>query len=458
MTTNAPMENYKILNVIGEGSFGKALLVCHQNTNQNYVMKEVRLPKSSGASRDSRQEAILLAKMKHPNIVKFRESFEEDGHLYIVMEYCERGDLLVTIKHQRGKLFSEQNILQWFVQMCLAVQHIHEKRVLHRDIKSKNIFLTQSRRIKLGDFGSARILSSPMAHACTYVGTPYYVPPEIWENVPYNNKSDIWSLGCVLYEICTLKHPFQAGGWKNLILKICHGSYSPLPSLYSYELRSLIKQMFRKDPRQRPSANTILTRRGLLKVVKSTVVTQTDDEMPENYPQDELTSAIQHINEPSAPLEDAQHSKPLCSGRRHWKKKPTDTVVNILEDATSLTSSVEANRSVGGDVIKYELKELRKKWNKETSESLLNILNNADLTTAFQTYTIYKAKPSEECLKGPLSSDIPGPDATDSREEEIAVDPERLQPRSDDEDTDFEEEDVDTDWLSELKRATEAQY
>ncbi|XP_040196273.1 serine/threonine-protein kinase Nek3-like isoform X1 [Rana temporaria] len=451
------MEHYKILNVIGEGSFGRAILVCHQNTNHNYVMKEVRLPKSSGASQDSRQEAILLAKMKHPNIVKFKESFEENGHLFIVMEYCEEGDLLATIKHQRGKLFSEQTIVQWFVQMCLAVQHIHEKRVLHRDIKSKNIFLTQSRTIKLGDFGSARILSSPMAHACTYVGTPYYVPPEIWENIPYNNKSDIWSLGCVLYEICTLKHPFQAGSWKNLILKICHGSYSPLPSQYSYELRSLIRQMFRKDPRQRPSANTILTRRGLLKVVKSIVVTQTDDELSENFPQDELASVLQHINEPPAPLEDAQPSKAPCSRRQQWKKEPTDTVVNVLKEATSLTSSIESNRSVGGNVINYKLKEQRKKWKKETPESLLNILNNADLTTAFKTYTIYRSKPSEECLKGPLSTDVRGPDATDSREEEISMDPERLQSRSDDEDTDFEEEDMDTDWLSELKRVTEAQ-
>ncbi|KAM5179685.1 serine/threonine-protein kinase Nek3-like isoform 1-T3 [Mantella aurantiaca] len=451
------MEHYEVLRVIGEGSFGRALLVCHKNTNHKYVMKEVRLPKSSGASRDSRQEAVVLAKMKHPNIVKFRESYEEDGHLYIVMEYCEGGDLLGTIKHQRGKLFTEQTILQWFVQMCLAVQHIHEKRVLHRDIKSKNIFLTQTRTIKLGDFGSARILSSPMAHACTYVGTPYYVPPEIWENVPYNNKSDIWSLGCVLYEICTLKHPFQAGSWKNLILKICHGSYSPLPSQYSYELRSLIKQMFRKDPRQRPSANTILTRRGLQKIVKAVVVTETEDELSENLPHDELASVIQLINELPAPQEDAQQSKPPHAGRQQWKKEPTDTVINIMKDATTLTSSVESNRSVGGNVINYELKEQRKKWNKETPESLLNILQNADLTTAFKTYTIYRSKPSEECLKGPLSADIPGPDATDSREEEIAIDLERLQPRSDDEDTDFEEEDGDTDWLSELKRVTEAQ-
>ncbi|XP_068121148.1 serine/threonine-protein kinase Nek3-like [Hyperolius riggenbachi] len=452
MHSRPAMEHYKILSVIGEGSFGKALLVSYQVTDQKYVMKEIRLSKTSSASRNSRQEAVLLAKMKHPNIVKFRESFEEEGHLYIVMEYCEAGDLMETIKHQRGKLFSEQTVLHWFAQMCLAVQHIHQKRILHRDIKSKNIFLTQSRRIKLGDFGSARILSSPMAYACTYVGTPYYVPPEIWENLPYNNKSDIWSLGCVLYEVCTLKHPFQTGSWKNLILKICHGSYSPLPPQYSYELRGLIKQMFRKDPRQRPSVTTILSRRSLLKVVKSFELIQAD-EQSEDLTEDESVSVVQHRSEQPGCTSNVQQCPPPDSGRRQWEKEPPNTVLNVLENAPSLLSSVEA-RSEGGNVISYEVKQQRKMWNKETPESLLNILSNADLTSAFQTYTIYRPKSAEECLRGPLCGGGPGPDTTDGGEEEISVDPERLQTRSDDEDTDFEEEDADPDWISELRRKT----
>ncbi|KAM3933009.1 serine/threonine-protein kinase Nek3 [Leptodactylus fuscus] len=455
------MENYKVLSVIGEGSFGRALLVGLQNTAEKYVMKEIRLPKSSAAMKESRQEAVLLAKMKHPNIVKFREAFEADDHLYIVMEYCDRGDLLDTIKHQRGKLFPEHTILHWFVQMCLAVQHIHEKRVLHRDIKSKNIFLTHTRTIKLGDFGSARVLSSPMAYVCTYVGTPYYVPPEIWENLPYNNKSDIWSLGCVLYEICTLKHPFQAGSWKNLILKICRGTYSPLPSQYSYELRSLIKQIFRKDPRQRPSVNTILKRRGLLKVVNVCASAQLDD--PSDLPNDESSSIIQPRKEQRvaapdvSPLYVAQESTSPLSDRRQWKKGATDTVLNVLENASILTSSIKANTSEGGHVIKYDLKEKRKEWNKEAPETLLNILSNLDLCSAFKTYTIYRAKAPEDCLKGLLCNNSQAPDATDSREEEIDIDPERLETRSDDEDTDFEEEEGDCDWVSELQRVTDPQ-
>ncbi|XP_075707875.1 serine/threonine-protein kinase Nek3 isoform X2 [Rhinoderma darwinii] len=448
------MENYKVLSVIGEGSFGRALLVSHLNNADKYVMKEIRLPKSSAAVKESRQEAILLAKMKHPNIVKFQEAFEDD-HLYIVMEYCDRGDLLETIKLQRGKLFPEHTILHWFVQICLAVQHIHEKRVLHRDIKSKNIFLTQRRTIKLGDFGSARVLSSPMAYACTYVGTPYYVPPEIWENLPYNNKSDMWSLGCVLYEICTLKHPFQAGSWKNLIMKICHGTYSPLPSQYSYDLRSLIKQIFRKDPRQRPSVNTILKRRALLKMVNLCVSAQLDD--PSGLPKDESASIIHPMKEQQETPPDVQQSSSPASGRRQWEKGATGTVLNVLENASILTSSIKANRSVGGHVIKYDLKEKRKDWDKEAPESLLNILNNLDLCSAFKTYTIYRPKASEDCLKGPLFNNTKAPDATDSREEEIYIDPDRLQPRSDDEDTDFEEDEVDPDWVSELQQWTDSQ-
>ncbi|XP_053564362.1 serine/threonine-protein kinase Nek3 [Bombina bombina] len=446
------MDQYDILKVIGEGSFGRALLVCHRSSTQKYVMKEVRLPKTSSAIQNSRQEAILLAKMKHHNIVTFRESFEEDGHLYIVMEYCDGGDLMETIKRQKGKLLPEQQILHWFVQLCLAVQHIHEKRVLHRDIKSKNVFLTQTGKIKLGDFGSARLLTSPMAYACTYVGTPYYVPPEIWENIPYNNKSDIWSLGCVLYEISTLKHPFQAGSWKNLILKICQGSYSPLPAQYSYELRSLIKQMFRKDPRHRPSTNTILKRRLLSRYVTLTKVT---DDQSINCQEKEVnpqpTYGHTELHEDPSELKHASNISSSTPNRRQWAKKPSDTVLDMLENASLLSSSIAAENSNDGSVIKYGLNAQRKKWKKESTETVLNILKNADLTMAFETYTIHKPKSSEGWLRGPLSNVTQTPDATDGgAEEEITVDPERFQPRSDDEDTDFEEDDSDPDWISAL--------
>ncbi|XP_062432616.1 serine/threonine-protein kinase Nek3 isoform X3 [Rhea pennata] len=452
----------------------------------------------SGAE-NSRKEAILLAKMKHPNIVAYKESFEADGHLYIVMEYCDDGDLMQKIKHQRGKLFSEDTILHWFVQMCLGMKHIHDKRVLHRDIKSKNVFLTQNGKVKLGDFGSARLLAHPVSYACTYVGTPYYVPPEIWESMPYNNKSDIWSLGCILYELCTLRHPFQANSWKHLILKICKGSYNPLPSHYSYELHYLIKQMFKRNPKNRPSATTILERGCLTKLIKNCLPSEMTSECEQTLketkkhedsaarPKGNITAGGSSNNEAknrqskeqsskSRPFQWENITKDLSENtqeqrkfgeeaetsevspgitdlshphRKQWEKKVSSTIVDVLENASLLSSSFTSEEIKGGCVTNYSENKPRKRWNKETPQTLMNILGNADVSLAFQTYTIYKPA-SKNILKGPLSDGTEASDDVDGEQEAIITDLERLEPRTDEDDTDFDEDD-DLDWVSELK-------
>nr|XP_019792229.2 serine/threonine-protein kinase Nek3 isoform X6 [Tursiops truncatus] len=465
------MDSYTVLRVIGEGSFGRALLVQQESSNQMFAMKEIRLPKFFSDTQNSRKEAVLLAKMKHPNIVAFKESFEAEGHLYIVMEYCDGGDLMQKIKHQKGKLFPEDMILNWFTQMCLGVNHIHKKRVLHRDIKSKNIFLTQNGKVKLGDFGSARLLSSPMAFACTYVGTPYYVPPEIWENMPYNNKSDIWSLGCILYELCTLKHPFQANSWKSLILKICQGSMSPLPSHYSYELQHLIKQMFKKNPSYRPSATTLLSRGPLARLIQKClppeiiteygeqVLEETKKSMP-STPRKKDPSRIRIALENEASTVQREEPGGKCS---HTDSESINK--NSVESALRRVNREE----IGGSVIKYSENNTRKQWLKETPETLLTILQHADLSLAFQTYTIYRPaiidpgfcfwsidedvviSGAEGFLKGPLYEETEASDDVDGSHDSVILDPERLEPGLDEEDTDFEEDD-NSDWVSELRQ------
>ncbi|NWW85667.1 NEK3 kinase, partial [Rhynochetos jubatus] len=470
------MEEYQVLKVLGEGSFGRALLVHHRISDEKYAMKEIRLPMSSSGVENSRKEAILLAKMKHPNIVAYKESFEADGHLYIVMEYCDDGDLMEKIKHQRGNLFPQDTILHWFVQMCLAVKHIHDKRVLHRDIKSKNVFLTQNGKVKLGDFGSARLLAHPVSYACTYVGTPYYVPPEIWESMPYNNKSDIWSLGCILYELCTLRHPFQANSWKHLILKICNGSYNPLPSHYSYELHYLIKQMFKRNPKNRPSASTILARGCLAKLIKNDLPSEMTDEFEQV-----LKETKKHAARPKGKImintvfillkqskDESKHSSldrqniakdssestkeqrksdeeatsDILPGitdlshphRRQWEKGISKTVVDVLEKASLLSSSFTSEEAKSGCVRNYSENEPRKQWNKETPQTLMNILSNADVSSAFKTYTVYKPA-SGNILRGPLSDETDASDEVDGEHEAVVIDSETLEPRSDEDDT-----------------------
>nr|KAF6481228.1 NIMA related kinase 1 [Molossus molossus] len=263
------MEKYVKLQKIGEGSFGKAILVKSAEDGRQYVIKEINISRMSNKEREeSRREVAVLANMKHPNIVQYRESFEENGSLYIVMDYCEGGDLFKRINAQKGILFQEDQILDWFVQICLALKHVHDRKILHRDIKSQNIFLTKDGTIQLGDFGIARVLNSTVELARTCIGTPYYLSPEICENKPYNNKSDIWALGCVLYEMCTLKHAFEAGNMKNLVLKIISGSFPPVSLHYSFDLRCLLSQLFKRNPRDRPSVNSILEKGFIAKRIE----------------------------------------------------------------------------------------------------------------------------------------------------------------------------------------------
>lgn len=142
--------------------------------------------------------------------------------------------------------------------MALAMNYVHDKKILHRDLKTQNIFLTSKGDIKIGDFGIARVLQHTYDCANTAIGTPYYLSPEICQEKPYNQKSDIWSLGCIFYEIATLNHAFDAQNMKGLIQKILKGSYPPLPEVYSPDLKKLLSEMLIKDPNKRPSIRKIL--------------------------------------------------------------------------------------------------------------------------------------------------------------------------------------------------------
>ncbi len=208
---------------------------------------------------ETRQEAKILALLKHPCIVNFREVYTTvSNKLCIVMDFAEGGDLQKKIKDNRGRLFPEAQILDWFAQICLGMKHVHDRKILHRDIKAQNVFMTATNRCLLGDFGIARVLKNTKGFAKTMVGTPYYLSPEIIESKHYGFKSDIWSLGVLLYEMCALKPPFDGPSLHFLAMKIVKGAYTPLPAQYSRELKSLVAQMLTIDPNKRPSIHQIL--------------------------------------------------------------------------------------------------------------------------------------------------------------------------------------------------------
>lgn len=132
------------------------------------------------------------------------------------------GDLGYQIRKKKtlSDKFEETEIMNWFVQLCLAMDNIHTRKILHRDIKSQNIFLTKSNTVKLGDFGISKVLENTVAMAQTVQGTPYYMSPEVCQNKPYTYQSDIWALGCILYELCALKHAFHSENLLGLVYKI----------------------------------------------------------------------------------------------------------------------------------------------------------------------------------------------------------------------------------------------
>merc|ERR1719195_41253 len=227
----------------------------------------------SRASKQERDDALkesqVLASLKHPYIVRYRESFDEEGWLCIVMDYCEGGDLSDRVKKMRqaGKSFSEPQVLRWFTQSILALKYIHDMHILHRDLKSGNFFLSKSGNIKLGDFGIAKVLECTAAVAQTQIGTPYYLSPEICQGKHYSWSSDIWSMGCILYEMCARKVPFDAQDLRSLIQKITKGPTPDLPEEYT-GLQDLFVELLDRDAAKRPQAADILKKPVVQDMVK----------------------------------------------------------------------------------------------------------------------------------------------------------------------------------------------
>eukprot|EP00746_Dinoflagellata_sp_MGD_P142033 gnl/MRDRNA2_/MRDRNA2_75044_c0_seq1.p1 gnl/MRDRNA2_/MRDRNA2_75044_c0~~gnl/MRDRNA2_/MRDRNA2_75044_c0_seq1.p1 ORF type:complete len:548 (+),score=87.04 gnl/MRDRNA2_/MRDRNA2_75044_c0_seq1:75-1718(+) len=277
MTMLLKQHGYAELKKIGEGSFGQAVLVVRVADKSKAVCKKMELVNATEDEKaDVIRESRLLSTLRHPYIVRYRDSFSNDKTLCLLMEYCDAGDLAMRIidqKRHRDKIREDQ-VLRWLTQALLSLKYVHEQKVIHRDIKPNNLFLVKSPdarhggstlNLKIGDFGIAKSLESTQAFAQTRLGTPYYLAPEICEDKPYSSGSDIWAMGCVLFEVCALYVPFHAHSMLGLMEKITHGRIPNIPEAYSKDLRHVCREMLTRNQQRRPSAALLLQTPVLLK-------------------------------------------------------------------------------------------------------------------------------------------------------------------------------------------------
>ncbi|NXI49807.1 NEK2 kinase, partial [Chloroceryle aenea] len=275
-------DDYEVLLTIGAGSYGKCRKVRRKADGKILVWKEL----DYGSMTESEKQMLvsevnLLRELRHPNIVRYYDRIIDRSSttLYIVMEYCDGGDLASLIarcmkeRHVKSvcgnfgvfsvrRYLEESFVLRVLTQLTLALKECHRRSdggvTVHRDLKPANVFLDGKQNVKLGDFGLARILHHDTSFAKTFVGTPYYMSPEQMNLMSYNEKSDIWSLGCLLYELCALSPPFRAYNQKELAEKIREGKFRRIPYRYSEQLNELLKEMLNVKDYCRPSVEDIL--------------------------------------------------------------------------------------------------------------------------------------------------------------------------------------------------------
>ena len=257
--------DFKTIKLLGKGSFGQVWLAQHKPTSTLICLKAVADPDAGGASA---QEVATLSQLNHVNIVRYLGSFRLGGggggsSLVICMEYADGGDLADRIKEAAWTqaFFSEREVLRWFGQLCLGLQHMHALRILHRDLKPQNVLLRRhplGDRLLIGDVGIAKELSHTLDHAHTAIGTPQYLAPEVFQSQPYSFSADVWSLGCLLFEMTNLAPPFSGKSLNDLSVRVCTGRAAPMRSGVSTALADLIWDILQVNPARRPSVLALL--------------------------------------------------------------------------------------------------------------------------------------------------------------------------------------------------------
>ena len=265
------MNDFQIISKLGEGAYSTVFKVKRNIDQKIYALKKVKLLNLSEKEKEnSLNEVRILASVKSNFVVSYKEAFfdEKDNTLCIVMEFADRGDLYQKIvQHKKSaKFFEESDVWRIFIQLVKGLKALHDLKILHRDMKSANVFLFSNGSAKLGDLNVSKVARKGLGY--TQTGTPYYASPEVWKDKPYDNKSDVWSLGCVLYEMITLRPPFRAQDMEGLYNKVIKGQYNRIPERFSDDLFQVIQFLLQVNPSSRPSCEQILNHPAVMKRIE----------------------------------------------------------------------------------------------------------------------------------------------------------------------------------------------
>jgi len=355
------LEDFEIQRKLGKGSFGVVYAVTRrrdpQERKRTYVMKQI----SMGPSRRDQEEAInecrVLAKLNHAHVVRYHESFVASGNrLCIVMEYAPKGTVHSLVQGAKPRTLSEDVVWRLALQSALGLHHIHSLKILHRDIKAENIFLDKDGNAKIGDLGVAKVMTHAVDFAKTLVGTPYYLSPELCENKPYNHKSDVWSLGCVIYEMMTGSHPFNAQNQGALFVKILKGKYPPVKSgagKFSPDLVELMDRCLTVNQTRRPDTAGILrSRAARMKAETLGLQLPSDVVQPTSNPRDafakneapdsSLLTIRQQQRRAATAVGSSRADRVNVNGVR-----PTETALQAVERIASARGADRIGRRVG---------------------------------------------------------------------------------------------------------------
>ena len=255
------MENFEILQKLGDGAYSVVYKVRRKIDGNIYALKKVKLLNLKDKEKQNAlNEVRILASVKSTFVISYKEAFieESESSLCIVMEFADQGDLFqkITQFKKMGVLIEEVDIWRIFIQMTKGLKALHDLKILHRDMKSANIFLFSDGSAKIGDLNVSKVARKGLGY--TQTGTPYYASPEVWKDQPYDSKSDIWSLGCITYEMLTLRPPFRAESMEGLYNKVIKGHYPKIGDRYSNDISEIIKMLLKVNPSDRPTCAQIL--------------------------------------------------------------------------------------------------------------------------------------------------------------------------------------------------------